>query len=764
ERLVEVNVLKGQCYFFKTQYLKAYEVFHSLEHQNKMKDAVLFWLGETYLKGASYKEAEEHFSQLISESPNSEYTPQAYYSLGWVYFEQLNYDQAKNQFEILMNSYPLHELTEDASFKYGECLFHLKRFKPALKHFQNYASSYIKSIRLADAYFYIAESLYYLDEYLPAIQYYAKTADQAYDNNLILNSKTNMGWCYLKIQKYRLAEEAFNDALTFSNENEISSEDIYFGLANLFTEIKEYEKAEENYRSLIQFFPNSERFFDASIGLANIKYIQGEFDKAIEEYKNIIGRLNGLKISEDFMEKIYFGLAWAYLKNGSIDDSIQTFRFIENQAENDIVKISALTQIADAYQDIGELEKAIDVYDDILERYSDSIYTDYVQYRQGIALLKQDKIEAATLSFQSLENNFPESKYLKDIKYYLAVAYFKKQEWSMARSEIELFINDLDRESEFMSEAYYILGLANFNLKQYLEAQKIFEKIIQHYPQATSIIKNSQFYIAKCLANRNQLPQAIERFHKLVEEYPLSETSYESLYWLAEHSLSTGDFDLAIQHFETILRNFPGKDDLSALYYQLGQAYQLTNNYEKAIETLKLISNEQNPQIFAKAHLLIAEIFAQELDANASLQTYRNIITTSPEFQRDAYVKIAEIYKSINTQEKAVSAYQQALKSSKGYSQYTKAEIQFLIGDTYESFDNQENSVEEYLKIPYLYPNETAWIIKAYLRIGRIFENQEKWREAKTIYSKILEFDTDEQKFALERINWIDQNILQILQ
>src|SRR3989304_10125886 len=56
-RRVEANLLLGQCYFFKSQYLKAYEIFQNLLKSTELKDATLFWLGDTYLKGANSQQA-----------------------------------------------------------------------------------------------------------------------------------------------------------------------------------------------------------------------------------------------------------------------------------------------------------------------------------------------------------------------------------------------------------------------------------------------------------------------------------------------------------------------------------------------------------------------------------------------------------------------------------------------------------------------------------------------------------------------------------
>ena len=163
--------------------------------------------------------------------------------------------------------------------------------------------------------------------------------------------------------------------------------------------------------------------------------------------------------------------------------------------------------------------------------------------------------------------------------------------------------------------------------------------------------------------------------------------------------------------------------------------------------------------MFAKAELAIANIFAKEMDQTKALETYESIIKNSPEFKRDAYMKIAQEHKEQAEYEKAIPAYQEALGSPMNLSEVTNAELQFSIADSYEFLNRLDKAIEEYLKIPYLYSQEISWVVKSYLRIARLLEKQEKWEEAKTIYRKVIGLKTDEMKFAQERIEWIEENI-----
>ncbi len=761
EKRVETNLLLGQCYFFKSQYLKAYDIFQDTLQYAKLKDATIFWLGETYLKGADYKQAEQHYRQVIDVYPHSEYAPQAYYSLGWVFFERNEFVEAKELFLKLIKNFPIHQLTEDALFKLGESEYNLQSYETTIQYFTNYVMRYPQSRRHAQCYFYIAEAYYYLQDVLTAVTYYAKAAEMAYDNNLILMARVSLGWSYLKLGKLNLAQGHFDSAYQFSTEKGILTDDVLLGQASLYVEMGQHKKAIASYGELIEQFVNSSRIAEAYLGYANTYYLLGKYAAAIKSYKILIEKLSEDKGRPEIMEKAYFGLAWAYLKAGNIDSSIKTFETIKDKTQSKTVKISALTQIGDAYQDVGQFENAIEIYDKILREYPESIYVDYVQYRQGIALLKMERIDAATLSFQSLQTNFPESQYLADVKYYLAVAYFTKEDWATAKKQIVDFINGGSGGSELLAEANYILALSYFNLEEYNEAQKIFQKIIRNYPSQSAMLKKAEVSIAKCIYKLGDVKTALKRFKIFIYKYPQSEATQEALMWLGEHYEESEELSQSLGYYEKFIADFPGSEKLGTVYYKLGQVYEAQQEYDQAIKAFKKINAEKDSSLFAQAQLAIASIFTKELDHEKALKTYQDIILTSPEFKRDAYVKIAEVWMAAKDYAKTIVAYQNALHSDKGESKFIKAQLQFNIADMYERLNQRKASVDEYLKIPYLYPEDVPWVVRAYLRVGRIFEDDEQWEDAKIIYNKIVQFQTDELKFAQERLEWIEKNTVE---
>ncbi|MFA5089247.1 MAG: tetratricopeptide repeat protein, partial [Candidatus Omnitrophota bacterium] len=575
---------------------------------------------------------------------------------------------------------------------------------------------------------------------------------------MILASKISLGWCYLKLKRFELAQKAFEEAEAMAHDENFLSDDIYFGLATLYTEMKENAKALEAYNYLMNTFPNSIRILESMFGRANIFYLNKDYANAINEYQQIVLRYQDDPSRTEAIEKAKFGLAWTYLKLGDIQKSVQTFQDIMQQTKSHTVKVGALTQLGDVYQDSNSLDKAIEIYDRVLKEYSNSIYADYAQFRQGIALLKQDKVDSAAISFQSLAANFPKSKYLNDAQYYLAVSYFKKGDWAAAKDYAESYLQASLETADFSAEAYYVLANSMFNLNNPQGALKIFRKLIQDYPEQPAIVRNSELASAKCLYASGQVKEALKKFNTIPIQYPNSETAQAALFWLGDYYLENSVYENAIDYYQQIINIFPGSEKINLAFFQLGQAYEAQLEYDKALYSYSMINNPKDKEVYTKAKLAIAEIFSKKFDYNTAFETYQNIITHVPDYRRDAYVKMAGVYKERQSFTEAVEAYKKAMAADIGLSKYSNAELQFYIGDTHELLNQKPSAVEEYLKIPYLYPQAIPWIVKAYLRIGRLFEEEERWEEAKTIYQKVIDYKTEEKKFAQERLEWINGN------
>ncbi|MDP2939100.1 MAG: tetratricopeptide repeat protein [Candidatus Omnitrophota bacterium] len=758
----QVNLLIGQCYFFENQYLKAFDVFQGLlgsAEAKEIRDAVFFWMGETYLKGKDYKQAKEFYQQLINEFPKSTYLAQANYSLAWAFFEEGFFQQALDTFTKLTKGFKHSDLQEDANFKIGECLYNLRQYDKSRQQFTTFLSNYPLSLKRDLAYFYIGEANYYLDDLNAALENYAKAISLTQDAKIKSLAKISCGWALLKLNKYDESLKNFEGAEAFSKENGLDLDDILLGKGNLFLELDQLDKALGFYDELIISYPYSLRLPDAYLGKANVLYRLSKYQESADTFKLILKRFSEDNFPSDLMEKAYFGLGWVNLKLGRPLEAIENFKNIANSSQDKMMRLSALCQMADAYQDTGVFPEALAIYDRILKDFPDSVYSDYVQYQEGIVLLKMDKIDAATLMFQILKTNFPKSKFIPDAQYYLGSAYFKKRDFTSCVEQFTSLIKTLPGDSELRPEAIFNLGLALSHLERYKEAIDIFERIAKEYPLTSDLVQRAEFEIANTMFNQGKVKDALKKFKIILYKYPKTKIGLETIYWLGDYYLKDKKFDLAIKYFRQIIDDYRDTDMVNAGHYNLGRAFLEMGNFSEAMKELDKVDLTSNPQLvvdtkFAKARVLT------KTDLNTAIKAYESIALDYPDFSKLAFIKLAQIYKSQGDSDKAVTFKERALTAKYiATLETTDAQIQFEIADLMESKGDLNKAIEGYLKVTYLYPDENFWVVKSYLRVARIFEDKNDWQEAKKIYEKIATSNIEEAKFAQERLDWINRNL-----
>jgi tetratricopeptide (TPR) repeat protein len=647
-------------------------------------------------------------------------------------------------------TFPNNQLSEDATLKAAESDYNDNQLKSAIEGFQNFTGRYPKSTHLCEANFHIAESFYYLGKFGDAEDFYKQALDATCDDDLRLSAYTAQGWNFIKLAKFNEAQNAFKKAQNFSKTKGLSGEDVLFGEANLAYEQGEYEKAVVLFTQFIRNFPQSHQWVQGYLGRANVFYLLKQYDEARTDYSRLLDQ----KDPETF-EKSRFGLGWCELKLGHTTEAISDFQQVFDQSSNVDSKANALIQMADVYQESSQWQTAADMYERVKKTYPNNNMMDYVLYRQAIAFLKLDKIDAALVNFNSLHRDFTRSKYMEDIDYYLGVIAFKKGQWQESSETMERYLKSLARPSEFTPEANYILALSYLNMKEPEEALKIFQKILRLYPNEVEIAKNTDIGIAKCHFELGQGAEAVRRFKLIVYKYPKTDAEFEALLWLAQHYLKNGETDPAVEYYKTLIDDFPDSPQKDQIHYELGQAYELQGHSDDALNQYQSIS-ANDPVLIGKTRLAVAGIMSKDLDPQRAIAAYESIIANSPEYAGEAYVKLGQLYRNAQNYEKELQVYQDALAAHQGT--IDRAQVQFNLADTLELMSRTEEAIAEYLKIPQSYPNELSWVVKAYLRVAKIYEESSDWGGARVTYQKIIQLNTPEAAFAQERLDWIKSN------
>jgi len=754
----EVKLYTALCHYQKEDFIKARNILSELEKYTLpvgVRDRLLFWLGQIYFRGKDFKHSIEYFEKLVKDYPDSYLIPNAKIQLGWSLFLDSRFKDAAFIFDSLVDSEEL-AVQEEALFEKGEALYQLKDYESVVKNFMIFVDVFPESKRLAKAFFYIGESNFYLNKFVEAVKFYEKAIEAGDDESLKNMARQGLGWAYLEQKELDKSKDAFSEIDASNNLNSNTS-GFLFGQAILHFRLDMFEESLAYYDQLINSYPDSDVMVQAYFGKAECLDNLERYDGAIESYRKVL-EINSKQTKDEDIREIVdrasYNLAWAYLKKGDFKSAIEEFRNVVSLSEDKTVKLSALCQIGDVYQDAKEYDKAIQIYDQILKDNPDSPYSDYVQFQLGYVLLKTEQIDSAILAFRSLNKNFSSSSLLDDANFYLGYGYFQKGDFHNSMNQLQTFLKAFPN-SVYKDRASYLLGVSYYNLEKYKEAIGVFERIIKQFSHDADLVEKAEYDIADSLFQMGYEKKAIKRFNRFIDKYKDSGMSQDIIFWLGQHYYRKDKFNESRKYFERIVRMFPEHDLAKKAQYEIGMTFFEEKNYNRAIRYFKeLISQDSDTDIKVKAILAMGDLFLEQNKEDEAIEMYEDLMQNKSDLSKIGFLRLADLYKNKREYGKAIEFYEKAKKTMEKESY---AAIQFEIAECFEEQHDFDAAVEAYLGIPYLHDSDTVWVIKGLLRSARIYEDKENWEEAIKIYQKVTTYSVAEAKFAQEKVNFLKQ-------
>lgn len=719
-QLKQVSLLSGQCYFQQGRYLEALNIFEKLFDDPQgasFKDAIYFWMAEVHFKGGNFDKAVTFYQRLINDFPQSSYAAAAYYSLGWSLSQIGKYAQAVQTFKSLLEKFPSEPQSKDAAFKLMECLYNLKEYsqlkdkiKPVLKLYAN------DTLRLPYLYFYLAESEYYLDDFEQASKDYLKSAQASKEQKVQALSRLGLGWSYLKLAKYKEAEEAFAD-INQSSLDKKSLDILFLGQALIMSGTNRVYEAKKIYDQLILSSADALISVQAYLGKADALYNLAEYIQAVEVYKKGLDKITEQNsVPKELADKLRYNLGLAYVKAGQIDSSLIIFDSIGEKSDNQDMKASVLFQIGQAMQDASNFKKAQEAYAKILKLYPDSAYADYALYQLGVSQSKNLEYVQAIDSFNLLLNKYPQSKLSSDAAYSLGIIYYQKADY---QKSFEIFsrFQDEFKDSPLRPQALYMLGASFIGLGKINEALVVYKEIPKNYSQDVELTQKAEYEIADCYYKLGQENEALKQFKLLRTKYPGTSIAPDVIWWLGQYYYRANNLEIASRYFSSLTKDFPDSDLCANAFYALGLTSSEANKSEAAIENFKMA----------------VELGGRDLKAQAT-------------------VSLAKIYYKLGDYQEAKFFYARALELVDAKD---LANIHFNLAESFEANLESKDAVKEYLLAADL-SADASLSSRALLRVAKLYEDMDNFKDARSFYKRILVQGDQEAKIAQERIEWID--------
>jgi tetratricopeptide (TPR) repeat protein len=426
-----------------------------------------------------------------------------------------------------------------------------------------------------------------------------------------------------------------------------------------------YSLAIEEYRKILEQYPNDPLAADALSQIADAYSASGNLAKALETYKLFLLKFPRIKTTGS----VKVNYAAALLKTGRKEDGAEALSVLTKIKKSGectaIVRDAAAYNLAKAYSSSGETVKAKAEFKELSSKKvssGDDIYAAFARIELASIFDSEGKGEEAVSLLRSLIDNkntppeilcpalnylatmcFREKDYVKAAEAYEQLwlqfpetaagkeAYYKKYECLFFAKEYVPLLRGLDRalekpESTVDSSTERLVCLkasALMELGSHKEALQLFSKIINSPSTSIEYVSKSSLQTIKCLLLQNKVQEAVKEAGNLLKRDRMLTQSKVTAAEMICASLQK-PFEKISFMKETVGTARDVKERnilrlaLADLYFNLSQP-------DNALSLYREILNECENELKPPCYFGIAKVFEAAGNEKEALSYYRKI-------------------------------------------------------------------------------------------------------------------------------------------
>jgi tetratricopeptide (TPR) repeat protein len=368
---------------------------------SNFNDDALFEIGRSYVVLGDLPEAQTFYERLVEEHPNSSYTNKALNQLGLIYYNGAEYDRALAYYEQVAENYPGTPEADNALSSIKNIYVRKDNVDGYMDFLRGLGQDL--SLREQDSLAYTAAELVYTrGDCEETIRDFKDYLDAFPNGRFLLNAHFYKADCQLKLQQNEEALESLD--FIIAQPRNMFTEPALEAASKINFREKDYHRAIDTYRALLDLAEKKSNITEAHIGLMRCYAALGEANNTVEAARQVL-QLD--KLQEEIIREANFNIATSFYDMNEADFAYDYFKKVAHEV-NSPEGAESKYRVIEILFGRDEIDAAEE------EVYSFIEMNTPHQYWMGMAFLslsdifiaKEDEFSAIN-SLQSLIDNYP---------------------------------------------------------------------------------------------------------------------------------------------------------------------------------------------------------------------------------------------------------------------------------------------------------------------------------------------------------------------
>ncbi len=538
-----------------------------------------------------------------------------------------------------------------------------------------------------------------------------------------------MAFCLYKLDRY-------DEALRFLDSDE---SDMLRLKATIFIKMNNNSSALQTLKAFVDRYPDDVR---ARLDFIKVLFSMKRFGEVVSAANGLFSSRPDLGSSDPYAYlQAHYILGLSQISLKLYADAITTLS-VTTPALLSQTGLSSLLPYREfytgwSYYRLGNLAKAVHIYDEFTRRYPDHELYEQALYGSGWSYYSMEEYERAETLFSRLAR---------------------------------------DGKPPLKQKAALLRGESLKNMDRTREAKVGFEGLYTSFPGSPYAV-DALFEHATMLAEEGQVMEATSLYDRVFSRYPESKLAGESLYRKGELYFSHDLYSEARASFSEYRTHYPkGKLTDASLYWEGMCAFRLEEPRAAVLLWEIIIDTQQGSTFIPDALRFSAEVYADAGEYNKALDYYERLADGYPEYARavkaelrleeiryllfglekreaellalisknrgvetdigrNAMVELSGIY--IEEEKKLERAFQMLSQVVLKKDPASEAEAQFLLGEFYYKTEDYVRAGEEFYNASLKKQNDRDFMAYSIFRAAVMMQLAGKKRDAEQLVERL---------------------------
>ena len=603
---------------------------------------------DTY-KAKDWEGAIENLTRLIKKYPNGRYTEKAYFILAKSYdslnkeFISVQYKEIKGHYEDAISRFPNSEYVPDAVFSIGNLYFYIKNYYEALGYYNLVLKKDKDSILRVKALMQKAKVLLLRNKKEDALSALdeLETITSEYPNlSEGIEAKKEKAKILYEMNKFDKSLKILSELNKEDPENIYKHPDISLYIGYNYYQLGDNQKARENLYRYYNTCPEREINHLVLNQIGDTYRNDGLIEDAVKLYRMVLERFpntDGAIISKIRLAEQQEDKDWIEKTRKEIGSPEKIYENIVNDSDdkkdekNPLRQLSML-KLGITYQKEKEYEKSLNILKELLEKYPKTS-------------LKKELTHALMVTIEDmLKKEIKNHKYINIINLYLK----DEKIFSMVNAP-ELFLP--------VARAFVYISLNDMAIEVFKKA----DILLVDNDKPDDLL----FSMGKYLFEQDNIEDALKRFDILIDNHPDSKYVPEAYQIRGSILLKQKQYELAADTFVRALKYPVSKCKRARLLIEKAKALTGSNSKENALIAMNEVSEIKKECEFTDYNIdqELGDLYLSLGNVRKALNIFNQVIETTKENsdKNSLKLKLAECYWRLNKKEDSLALYNQIM-------------------------------------------------------------------------------------------------------